>query len=207
VTGEPVPIPKNIFVGNYWQGSYALSETGAFVYLTGAPAYDKRKLIWIDRQGKADPLPLEPRIYLDPRVSPDGKWLAVLAREDTGGDIFISEVANPRLKRLTHSANITSLVEERQMCAEKSPDSSFNVRELFSLPKNTFVQISTLGYDVAPDGRFLMTLSEEDTPPQRLVVETDFFAELKRLLPSAKAYGERMAQRIDLRRASSGRPW
>lgn len=44
--------------------------------------------------------------------------------------------------------------------------------------------IHTLSYDIAPDGRFLMLVSTEETPPPRIVVETNFFAELKRLLPT-----------------------
>lgn len=33
--------------------------------------------VWVDREGRAQPLPLPPRGYLHPRVSPDGGWLAI----------------------------------------------------------------------------------------------------------------------------------
>jgi hypothetical protein len=59
-------------------------------------------------------------------------------------------------------------------------------RELVSLPPNIFVQQYTLGYDVAKDGRFLMMVSAEDVPLDRIVVETDFSTELKRLFTTGK---------------------
>ena len=39
-------------------------------------------LAWVDRTGREELLPLEPRPYMEPRLSPDGSRLAV-AEADT----------------------------------------------------------------------------------------------------------------------------
>ena len=67
---------------------------------------------------------------------------------------------------------------------KEAEDSRFTVRELFRLPNKTYMQQYTVGYDIAPDGRFLMLISTEETPPSRILVETDFFEELKQKVPT-----------------------
>ena len=58
---------------------YALSDTGTLVFLPRAPPA-RRTLAWVDRAGKTTPLPLEPRAYWTPRLSPDGRQFAVVVR-------------------------------------------------------------------------------------------------------------------------------
>jgi serine/threonine-protein kinase len=66
------------YMANTLAGQFAVSDTGALVYLTGgAVAAGDRTLAWVDRQGKSLLLPAPTRSYYAPRLSPDGQRVAV----------------------------------------------------------------------------------------------------------------------------------
>jgi Tol biopolymer transport system component len=60
----------------------------------------RRTLVWVDRQGREEPLGVPPRAYGDPRLSPDGTQVAVGAIEQEV-DIWLWDLARPTLTRLT----------------------------------------------------------------------------------------------------------
>jgi Tol biopolymer transport system component len=64
----------------------------------------KRTLVWVDRAGKETPLPLPSRAYWPPRLSPDGRRLAV-GIEGPTHDIWVSDVQRDTLARLTFGAD------------------------------------------------------------------------------------------------------
>jgi serine/threonine-protein kinase len=66
------------YLANTLAGQFTVSNTGALVYLTGgAVAADDRSLAWVDRRGTSLAMPVPPRSYRTPRVSPDGQRVAV----------------------------------------------------------------------------------------------------------------------------------
>jgi serine/threonine-protein kinase len=66
------------YMANTLAGQFTVSDTGALVYLTGgAVAAGDRSLAWVDRRGTSRALPVPPRSYWAPRVSPDGQRVAV----------------------------------------------------------------------------------------------------------------------------------
>jgi serine/threonine-protein kinase len=61
-----------------------------------------RTLAWVDRNGRQEPLPIEPGAYEDPMVSPDGTRIALaMVREADARDIWIWQMARQTLSRLT----------------------------------------------------------------------------------------------------------
>src|SRR5262249_35102188 len=63
---------------------YPISGTGSLVYISGGMQTDHRRLIWVDRKGKELPVEAPARAYLFPRVSPDGKDVAIgITEEET----------------------------------------------------------------------------------------------------------------------------
>ncbi|MEE8256806.1 MAG: hypothetical protein V3R60_02855, partial [Acidobacteriota bacterium] len=78
---------------------FDLSQTGTLVYLTGA-AGGESTLVWVDREGKREPLLETPHNYSWPELSPDGRRLAV----QIGGsniDVWVHELSRNVLSRLT----------------------------------------------------------------------------------------------------------
>ena len=59
-----------------------------------------RTLTWVDRKGMAQAVKIPPRAFFNPRLSPDGRYLAV-GVIDTNIDIWVSELARGAFTRLT----------------------------------------------------------------------------------------------------------
>jgi len=72
---------------------YVQNSTGA---VTGA----RRSLVWVTRRGSEQSIPAVARAYLHPRLSPDGKRLAV-AIQDQEQDIWTWDFARGSLERMT----------------------------------------------------------------------------------------------------------
>jgi Tol biopolymer transport system component len=60
-----------------------------------------RKLVWVDRRGSIEPLPIGPRGFGAPSLSPDGRRLAVHIDEESRRDIWIYELGTDSLTRAT----------------------------------------------------------------------------------------------------------
>ena len=102
VTGEPIPVLTGVTTKASGAADFGLSQNGSLAYLssdeTGGSA---RTFVWVDRQGREEPLPFEPDDYAQAALSPDGTRIAVQigGRENT--DVWIGEVARGTLSRLT----------------------------------------------------------------------------------------------------------
>jgi serine/threonine-protein kinase len=55
---------------------FAVSDSGLMAYLAVRPTRFERSLVWVDSAGNRVPLPLPPRGYTDPVLSPDGRFVA-----------------------------------------------------------------------------------------------------------------------------------
>lgn len=74
--------------------------TVAFQPTVGSVQKEQRVLVWVDRQGREELVPAPPRHYYLPRISPDGKQIAVEVHLDKP-DIWIVDVQTGALRRLT----------------------------------------------------------------------------------------------------------
>lgn len=83
---------------------FAVSHSGTLVYIQGpdVPAV-LRTLVWVNREGKEDPLPVSSREYSWPRLSPDGSRLAVGIFDDSDapGNVGIYDLVRKGWTRLT----------------------------------------------------------------------------------------------------------
>lgn len=78
VTGPPVPVVDGVLQSvTGGTAHFSLSPNGTLAYVAGTGVGASRLPVWVDREGRAQPLPLPPRGYLHPRVSPDGGRLAI----------------------------------------------------------------------------------------------------------------------------------
>jgi serine/threonine-protein kinase len=103
LTGGAVPVVDRVTrTPATSAGQFAVSPSGALAFEPRqvAPAASQRELVWIDRQGRVQPLPLRPRAFANPRISPDGARIAVTANDDEH-DIWIYNIAKESLVRLT----------------------------------------------------------------------------------------------------------
>jgi len=80
--------------------SSACQETGPG-HLPGGIADLEKFLVWVDRNGATEPLPLPPRNFGLPRLSPDGKRLAFSTSEKDRRSIWVYEISRGTLSLLT----------------------------------------------------------------------------------------------------------
>jgi serine/threonine-protein kinase len=79
---------------------YSVSQTGTLVYLAGSMVGREASLVWVRRDGEEEMLSDVPRAYQFPRVSPDGRRVAV-SIADEESHIWSYDVARDTLDRLT----------------------------------------------------------------------------------------------------------
>ena len=78
VTGGSFEVLSGVMMStNTGSADFALSDRGDLAYVRGGVEGGRRTLVWVDRNGKEEPLPLPPASYLYPRLSPDGHSVAV----------------------------------------------------------------------------------------------------------------------------------
>ena len=106
--GRPVPVLDPVPVGAANNGNSAafVSRGGALVSAMGT---HRLQLTWIGRDGVWRPISREVRDFSTPRLSPDGRRIAVLVSDGSKSDVWIHDLATGTLSRLTTSESVTSV--------------------------------------------------------------------------------------------------
>jgi Tol biopolymer transport system component len=86
-------------------GQYAVSDSGTLVYAAGGigPVF-QRSLVWLDRTGAAQPVASAPAgPFLNPRLSPDGRSIAVAVRQGAtrASDLWVYDAERGAPTRVT----------------------------------------------------------------------------------------------------------
>ena len=86
ITGGAVGMAADVMQAAYFRiqgddtgaAQFSISATGTLVYIPGGvtPAA-ARSVVWVDRTGRSESLPLEPRPFVTLRLSPDGQRIAL----------------------------------------------------------------------------------------------------------------------------------
>jgi serine/threonine-protein kinase len=98
--GTPVPVLEGASTKTTGAASFSISRDGTLVYLAGRASTERRTIVWVDRQGREEPIKVPPRAYTYLRLSPDGTRIALDIR-DQENDIWIWDLARETLARLT----------------------------------------------------------------------------------------------------------
>jgi len=104
-TGTALPV-----VGGVLQSAvsgaaqYSISATGSLVYVSGGVQSAQSRLVWVSRNGVEQPLPAPAHAYLGPRLSPDGRRIAVVIEEQET-QIWQYDLSRDTLTRLTFEGN------------------------------------------------------------------------------------------------------
>ena len=102
VRGGPVPLVEGVMDADTRTGGmhFSVSADGALVYVPGG-ASERRTLVWVDREGREEPLAADPLPYYRPRISPDGTRIAVEVADPSNSDLNVYDIARDTLTRLT----------------------------------------------------------------------------------------------------------
>jgi serine/threonine-protein kinase len=167
-TGDAVPVLEQVLLDStYGTVQYTISGNGLLVYV---PGDDTAKTIpnWVNQDGTIEaPLPMRAQIYGTPKLSPDGKQLAIVVGAKGNRDIYVYDVATGTSTRLTLKGNNLTPVwtpdgkrvtflrhvqgDEKSSIFWKSGDGSGEAELLHS---NSSQDIS-VPYSWSPNGEFL----------------------------------------------------
>ena len=100
-SNNPVPVVENVRTTSTGAASFSLADDGSLVYVTSTGGTPQRTLVWVDREGREEPVGAPPRPYYRPRVSPDGTRLAVEVVDAANPDVWIYDLARGTSTKLT----------------------------------------------------------------------------------------------------------
>ena len=106
VIGSPVPVRERVTIDSETgSASFACTDPGTLVYVDGPPIIRATStVLQLDRHGVEKPLPLPPAFYSDPRLSPDGKTLALQRCDGSACKIFLYDIQRNILTSFTPEA-------------------------------------------------------------------------------------------------------
>jgi serine/threonine-protein kinase len=84
---------------------YGFSSTGSLAYVPGGIQSAQSKLVWVNRNGTEQPLAAPAHAYLRPRLSPDGRRVAVNILQEQESQIWLWDLSRETLTRLTVEGN------------------------------------------------------------------------------------------------------
>jgi Tol biopolymer transport system component/aminoglycoside phosphotransferase (APT) family kinase protein len=91
MVGAPFRIIESVgSIVNNGAAGFSVSNNGVLAYRSGFGS-DLRELTWVSRDGKREGTIGSPAAYENPRLSPNGRQLAVF-KPERGGDIWVTEV-------------------------------------------------------------------------------------------------------------------
>ncbi|MBA3884706.1 MAG: serine/threonine-protein kinase [Acidobacteria bacterium] len=101
--GTPVILAQDI-AGDSTTGAahFTFSQSGTFAYVPGTSERAASRLVWVNRAGEQDPLQLPGGIYYDPKLSPDGRRIAMVSVTGGHSDIWMYDVVRNTATRMTY---------------------------------------------------------------------------------------------------------
>jgi Tol biopolymer transport system component len=99
VRGEPRTLATNVMVNANGSANFAVSDNGTLVYVPGS-TMTQRQLAWVTREGHEQLLSAPALQYAYPRLSPDGRRVALDVREPEG-DVWVWDLERELLTRVT----------------------------------------------------------------------------------------------------------
>jgi Tol biopolymer transport system component len=107
LTGKPVPVLDPVPVDPALNGNSAVFVSNGGALVTGMQS-GLATLTWVGRDGVPHPIGRERRNYTDPRLSPDGRRIAVIQSDGPKSDVWVYDLDTETLSRLTTVGSVTS---------------------------------------------------------------------------------------------------
>jgi Tol biopolymer transport system component len=175
LSGDAVPIAENVQDDpGFFNAVFSVSPQGTLAYQEAGGTIGLSEVAWVDRSGKKIGLLGDPADYYDPRISPDGRRVAVVIGDP--GDIWIYEVTRRIRTRLTFagaSDNAPAWSRDGARLAFTSQRSGNG--DLYA--KNTSgsggeellstSRFSKVANSWSPDGRYLLYTATPEAPGSR----------------------------------------
>src|SRR5690606_25477015 len=99
--GEPAPVLEGLDTAGGAAVHFAAGADGSLVYAPRRDEVRERRLVWLDRHGRASPAQLGPRRYTRAALAPAGDRIALSFSEANNTDVWIGDATTGTITRLT----------------------------------------------------------------------------------------------------------
>ena len=104
-TAAPVPVVEGVLQSPVTGAAqYSFSSTGSLVYVSGGVQSAQSRLVWVSRNGAEQTVAASAHTYLGPRLSPDGRRVAVTITEQES-QVWLYDLSRETLTRFTFEGN------------------------------------------------------------------------------------------------------
>ena len=101
----PVLMVEGVATTARGSAKFAVSRNGVLAYVPGPAHYEGGRMVWAHRDGRVVPLPFEPPVAHQPRISPDGAQWAAEVLTDGQWHIWTFDLETGSPTRLTRPPN------------------------------------------------------------------------------------------------------
>jgi serine/threonine-protein kinase len=108
VTGPAVPLLEGLDIEVQGTADLVISDNGTLAYVAGSSQTNANELVWVSRSGGTQEIdPDWSGAFFFPRLSPDGSRLAVAITDPTGTQVWIKQLDQGPLSKLTFEGTVT----------------------------------------------------------------------------------------------------
>ena len=164
LTGAAVPVVEGVLQSAIsGAAQYSLSATGSMAYVPGSIQADKRRLVWVTRNGAEQPIGAPARAYRLPRLSPDGRRI-VVAIDEEGAQTWLYDLSRETLTRLTFGGTVNQAPvwspDGKRVAFQSNREGPLNVFSQLADGSGGLERLTTSEYSPAPhswssDGQLL----------------------------------------------------
>jgi len=180
ISGTPTPVQGDVYQQvDDGLGSFAVSPNGTLVYVSAQAWNVPREVVWVDRDGHATRALPDTGSWAEPRLSPDGRWIAVtqVAPKKT---VLLYDVTRKLLTGLTHAPgvafNAVWMPDSRHLIYDfETPQ--FDLHEIAADGTSDTAVVSTpldkYATSISSDGRLVAYTEETSTGSRITIAQTD----------------------------------
>jgi hypothetical protein len=164
VIGTAVPVVEGVLQSPVsGAAQYSISNTGSLVYIPGGVQSAQSKLMWVSRNGAEQPIAAPEHTYVTPRLSPDGRGVAVTVMEQET-QTWLFDPSRETLTRFTFEGNYNLIPvwtpDGKRIVFESSKDGPPNLFWQLADGSGGLERLTTSDYVEAPfswspDGQLL----------------------------------------------------
>ena len=110
VVGQSIAVVPQVLTTSFGAVDAVVARDGTLAYVIGGVSSNAdRVLVWVDRQGKETALESPPRAYYFPRISLDGRHVAMAIVVDQNSDVWTWDVTRATLARVTSDPSVDGI--------------------------------------------------------------------------------------------------
>lgn len=141
---------------------YSVSSTGSLVYIPGGEATSEH-LVWVSRSGTEQALTAPPHAYVYPRISPDGRRVA-LSTSEGESQLWLYDFAGDTLTKFAFGGNLNFIPvwtpDGRRIAFESNKEGPLNIFWQLADGSGGLERLTTSDYSnvprsFSPDGQLL----------------------------------------------------